>query len=329
MSEIDPGFLDQKYLVDPYANWARDEGVPIHAGRTLDLLAVDTQPWGRFGMQGAICHVDGRCDFLSVFVFDLPAGGASAPVHHVYEECIVALSGSGRTRVTLSNGRETTIEWRAGQAFAVPVNATHRHENDGAAPARLVAFNDLRYLMGLYRNEAFLFANGGGFEARQAKAVEAGLLAVLVDDGARGRNEPEPRAAPLGDMAIGLDLWSLRAGERSRARRQMQGRHMLCLGGEGSTFSFASASSDLERIDWRRGMLAGLTGMAFHQHVASGPGDLRLLSVELGSMASPMFRSRRAAYGDREVYASGAAEIPPDEERADISAWAVLMAARP
>jgi hypothetical protein len=37
-------------------------------------------------------------------------------------------------------------------------------------------------------------------------------------------------------------------------------------------------------------------------------------------MSSPIFRSRRAAYGDTRVYASGAAVVPREEERAEIAA---------
>jgi hypothetical protein len=37
-------------------------------------------------------------------------------------------------------------------------------------------------------------------------------------------------------------------------------------------------------------------------------------------MSSPMFRSRRAVYGDTEVYASGAAIIPREDERPEVRA---------
>jgi hypothetical protein len=76
MSEVTHD-LGAKYLVDPYLNWAKAEGVPIVEGATLDLLTLETKPWARFGVNGTICHVEGRCDFLSAFLFELaPDAGA-------------------------------------------------------------------------------------------------------------------------------------------------------------------------------------------------------------------------------------------------------------
>jgi hypothetical protein len=51
--------------------------------------------------------------------------------------------------------------------------------------------------------------------------------------------------------------------------------------------------------------------MEFHQQANSGAAPAAFLRVELGSQASPLFRSRRAAYGDTEVYASGSAVMAP------------------
>ena len=59
--------------------------------------------------------------------------------------------------------------------------------------------------------------------------------------------------------------------------------------------------------------------MVFHQNFA-GPQTTRIVSIELGSTASPLFRGRRAAYGDTHVYASGAATIARADERPEIKA---------
>jgi hypothetical protein len=59
--------------------------------------------------------------------------------------------------------------------------------------------------------------------------------------------------------------------------------------------------------------------MAFHQHFNASDKQARVMKLELGSLASPIFRSRRFIYGDETVYASGAATIARDCERADIA----------
>ena len=311
---------DKKYLVDPYQDWLEAEGAPIAAGPAIDQNSVARAPWPRFGMRGAACHVEGRCDFLACFVFELDAGQSSAPVRKLYEECIYVLSGAGVTRCTLSDGRTLDIAWRVGEAFAPPVNCACVHTASTQGSARLASFNDLRYLMGLYRNEAFLFANAAPFAQRQAEAIAVGLsadargLALSPDeDGAGG-------SLSLAAGCIGFDLRDLPAHGLTRAARQMQGAHFLCLSGKGYTLSFDDEASPLARVDWAPGVLVGLGSMSFHQHVNAGAVPARFARIELGSLNSPIFRSRRAAYGDKNVYASGSAVISRAHERAEIAA---------
>lgn len=292
--------LGAKYLVDPYLNWAKAEGVPIVEGAILDLLAVETAHWARFGMNGAICHVEGRCDFLSAFLFELAPGQSSAPSRHLYEDCFYVLEGHGVSEIELSDGARHEIPWGPGVVFTTPVNATCRLRADGAARARLLSLNDMRYLMGLYRNEAFLFDNASPMSARQAKALETSLRVDLA--GLNGG-----AALQLGDSAIGADYISLAPGARTQGQRQMQGAYLLCTRGEATIMSCLDETSERVTMRLRQGCLTGLTGMMFHQQSNSGSEPLGLLKVELGSQASPLFRSRRAAYGDQDVYASGSA----------------------
>ena len=317
MSEQDPGYLDTKFMVDPYLNWLKAEGAPIVEAPAIDLFAVELKDWARFGMKGAVCHVEGRCDFLTAFLFELAPGASSAPVRHTYEEAFYVLSGAGETEITLSNGDKQTIAWGEKKLFAVPVNSTARHRSTSASPARFVALSDFRYLMGLYRNEAFLFGNSSPMHERQARACAAGLVA---DPAAQAASNEELSPLALADMSVGVDLTVLAPRMSTLARRQMQGRHILGVDGAGFTLSFSSPKSDVTRIDWKHGVLAGLGPMRFHQHFNAGATPARFVSIEMGSMSSPMFRSRRAVYGDTEVYASGAAVIPRNEERAEVRA---------
>jgi hypothetical protein len=40
--------LKDRFLVDPYINWAEGEGIPIHLDFGHDLLALETAPWDRY-----------------------------------------------------------------------------------------------------------------------------------------------------------------------------------------------------------------------------------------------------------------------------------------
>ena len=306
--------LDTKFMVDPYLNWVKAEGALIHEGAALDLLTLEVRPWSRFGMKGAVCHIEGRCDYLTAFLFALDAGQSSAPVRHTYEDVFYVLDGNGETQITLSDGHEITIEWGEKKLFAVPINATARHKA-GPSGARFVALSDFRYLMGLYRNDAFLFGNTSPLHGRQKGAVDAGLV---IDPTQSPASADELLPLPLADLSVGVDLTSLAAKSSTLARRQMQGRHILGVEGQGFSLSFSNQTGEIGRVDWRHGMLFALKGMQFHQHFNAGPNPARIIAVELGSLSSPMFRSRRWTYGDASVYASGAAVIPRDQERPEV-----------
>src|SRR5882757_1754420 len=86
-----------KMLLDPYASWAAGEGVPITEDFGVDLLSVPTAPWARFGVDGALVHLKGRGDFVSIFVLELAPGAKSAPQKHLFEEVVYVLSGHGNT----------------------------------------------------------------------------------------------------------------------------------------------------------------------------------------------------------------------------------------
>ena len=310
---------DEKYLVDPYLNWAKGEGVPLTSAPAIDLAQVKTAPWARFGVDGAICHVEGRCDFLTLFVFDIPAGGAMKPSRHTFEEIFYVVEGRGETEVVLSNGEVRRLAWAPGAIFSAPINATCVHRAPGSSRVRLASFNDVRYLMGLYRNEAFLFDNPAPFEKRQARAGAARWVADPATEPVAEANGFATANLDVADSSIGPQLIEVRAGEADLARRQMQGRHLLCVEGEGFSLSFDTQGGPVKRTEWKRGVVIGQEGMAFHQNFARVQTS-RLVSIELGSTASPIFRGRRAAYGDQKVYASGAATITRDEERAEVKA---------
>ncbi len=317
-SEMHPR-VAEKYLVDPYLNWAQAEGVPIVSAPSVDLTRVETSPWARFGVNGAICHVEGRCDFLTMFVFDIPAGGVMKPARHVFEEMFYVVDGRGETEVILSDGEIRRLAWAPGALFSVPVNATCIHRAPGQSSVRLASFNDVRYLMGLYRNEAFLFDNAAKFEKRQERARSQRWITDVASEPVHESNAAAGADITLADGAIGAQVVELRAGEGDLAHRQMQGRHLLCVEGEGFSLSFESPDGAIVRTPWKRAIVIGQSGMSFHQNFA-GPHKARVMSIELGSTASPIFRGRRAAYGDTKVYASGAAVIERAEERPEVKA---------
>jgi len=303
MSDVDKPAPPGKYLVDPYEDWAKAEGVPIHAGAAVDLLKAEVKPWARYGLNGACCHLDGRDDFLTVFLIELPPNSGSAPHQHLYEEVCYVLAGSGSTEFQAPDGHTQVIEWGPKSLFALPMNAQYRHRNSSAAPARFAAVNDMRYLFNLYRSEKFVFETALQFAERHGGTEAVADLA----------KQP---AGPLtlAKGTISSDVVELAPGSYGQASRQMHGAHSFGLDGEGYMLVWEEGAQDFMRISWYHGIVSATPGMNFRQHFNAGPAPARYFDVQFGSQQQPMFRHRRAAYGDTSVYAAGSATIPFTEQ---------------
>ena len=117
---------EPKFLFDPYLDWVGKEGLPVFEGLGIDLLQIETGPWPRFGVDAACAHLEGRGDFVAIFVIDLPPGGQSAPQRHLFEEVVYVLDGHGSTTLTTADGQVHSFEWgseeplRAAAERAVP-----------------------------------------------------------------------------------------------------------------------------------------------------------------------------------------------------------------
>ena len=151
---------EARFLYDPYLEWVKGEDVPVVEDFGVDLIAVETKPWARFGTDGAVVHIKGRGDFISIFIIDIPPGAKSAPQQHLFEEVVYVLAGHGSTTVETHDGRVHSFEWGPQSLFALPLNAKYQHFNaSGPAPARLSSTTSLCVMLNLFHNDDFIFAN--------------------------------------------------------------------------------------------------------------------------------------------------------------------------
>src|SRR5579859_6363307 len=95
-----------RYGVDAYLDWVAQEGLRVFDDFAVDLFAVETSPWPRYGVNAAAVHLKGRGDFANMFVFDIPPGAATSPQRHLYEEVIYVLEGTGSTQLEFADGRK-------------------------------------------------------------------------------------------------------------------------------------------------------------------------------------------------------------------------------
>ena len=308
-----------KYMVEAYDNWAKAEGIPIHAAPAFDLNTVETKPWARAGVNGAFCHLTGRDDYLTIHLLDLKPGAKTAPQRHLFEAVFTVVSGRGSATVTAADGTERTFEWGPRSVFAVPMNAPYRLFNgSGQESARIAVVSDLRYLMNLYRNEAFLFANPARFPDREGKpehfAGKADFVPVkpgrhmwetnfvpdvaafeLKEWKARGADAKSIRFL-LAECMLGVHASELPVGTYKKAHRHLPGYCIFAVTGTGYTLHWFEGDQDFQRIEWKPGVVYAPGLYVFHQHFNTGREPARYLAVQYGSVRYPMLREKASTY---------------------------------
>ncbi len=308
-----------KYMVDPYLDWARNEGIPIHEDFGLDLLAVETKPWPRYGANGAIIHVKGRGDCMTVFLLEIPPGGQTAPQKHIFEAAFYVLSGNGSSIVERYSGERHQFEWGTSSVFAPPLNTRYQLFNtSGREPARLAMSCNLPAVLNLFHNERFVFDNPGVFPEREGTQShfqgEGDFIPVkpgkhmwetnflpdarrfkLQDWGARGKGAAHIQLI-LADGVLHSHISEMPVGTYKKAHRHAPDVHIYIISGHGYSLLFYEGDQDFTRVDWKPGWVFAPPDMMFHQHFNAGAEPVRYIAFTQGSVRYPMTEHMRRVY---------------------------------
>ena len=310
----DPG---TKFLLDPYIDWAGGEGVPIVEDFAVDMLTMDTAPWKRLGVDGALVHLKGRGDFVAVQLIDIAPGAKSAPLRHLYDEVFYVLTGHGSTRIGVPGGESHGFEWGPRSVFAPPLNAPFQLFNgSGRSPARLASANNLPMIMNLVHSEAFIFENPWEFRDRAGKdayfAGDGDLLRLkpgshmwetnFIPDLASLALEPwEARGEGsknlkliLADSVMHAHSSEMAVGTYKKGHRHGPGAHVFAVTGEGFSLLWYQGDGEFVRHGWRHGVVFAPPDRMFHQHFNVSDRPARYLAVSLGSHRYPVTALKRA-----------------------------------
>jgi mannose-6-phosphate isomerase-like protein (cupin superfamily) len=322
MKAIQDFDIKEKFLVDPYMAWCEGEGIPIHLDFGHDLLALKTGPWDRYDARGCFAHTHGRGDFMANYVLEVPKGGKTRPIKHLYEAFFFVLSGHGSTTVWSPHGEKRTFEWGPKALFAVPLNCEYQIFNgSGQEPTRLSVTNDAPLTLNLYHNEGFVFDNPYAFPERIGKTNhfegEGDLLQIerankaqvnmwetnFIDDltklklfslNERGKGSYNISFV-LGDGTMHAHSSEIPAGRYKKAHRHAAGTHVHAVTGEGYTLLWFEGDSDFKQIPWRHGIMYTPPFWMFHQHFNTCPVPARYLACSLGSRRYPFISLRRVS----------------------------------
>lgn len=314
--------LKDRFLVDPYMNFAIGEGIPIHLDFGHDLLALETKPWDRYGARGCFAHCHGRGDFMANYVLEVPAGGKTTPIKHLYESFFFVLSGHGSTTVWSPNGESRTFEWGPKAVFAIPLNCKYQIFNgSGREATRLSCTNDAPLTMNLYHNIGFVFDNPYAFPERIGSAKhfdgEGDLVPItrgtkaalnlwetnfihdltsfkLYELNERGKGSLNISFV-LADGTMHSHSSEIPAGRYKKAHRHAAGTHVHAVTGEGYSLLWYEGDSEFKEIPWRHGVMYAPPFWMMHQHFNTCPEPARYLACSLGSRRYPFISFRKVS----------------------------------
>ena len=309
-----------RYLIDPYLDWAEAEGVPVHEGFGVDLLAADVGDWPRHGVRGALIHLEGRGDYVNCELLELPPGTQSEPQRHLYEEVVHVLSGRGTTTIE-TGGRSHSFEWQEGSLFALPPNSRYRHYNtSGREEARLAAVTSLPLVLKAFHNLDFVFANPADFSERTPDGShfrgEGEFIAVRP-----GRHQWATNFVPdlrtfelqawdkrgigssnikfvLADGTMHAHMSELAVGTYKKAHRHGPDFHIFPVTGHGYSLFWREGDDAFSRVDWKPGWVYAPPDQVFHQHFNTATRPARYLAVAYGSIRYPFTADKRALFTD-------------------------------
>lgn len=342
---------EKGFLISSYDQWVREEKVPLHTGFGLDLRTLDVGRWDRFDLDGAVVNVAGRGDFLDAWVLEIPGGGSSRPVHHLFESVVYVLSGSGSTVVT-GGGHEYAFEWGPKSMFAIPLNATYRFFNaQGRTPARMVMATAFPILINLFRDESLVFDTDHTFAERYGAAGDFGGGGRPVehhrDDDAhhsfwetnfvpdlggfgalkglewRGKGSRGIKFL-LADGVLHAHMSEIPVGSYKKAHRHMGGTHIFPVTGKGySLLWYEGREAERIRVDWEHGCLYSPPDNMFHQHFNVSGEPSRYFAVKMGNYRYPVtarMTDQFAAAGSPSKMKKRKSQIEYEDEAPDIRA---------
>lgn len=313
--------LTKKFLVDPYENWAKGEGVPVHLDFGHDLRSLKTAPWARFDAHGCFAHTHGRGDFMANYVIEVKPGKKTAPIKHLYEAFFYVLDGTGNTTITFPNGERQTFEWGPKALFAIPLNCQYQIFNgSGTEPVRLSCTNNAPLTINLYHNVGFVFDNPFAFAERigDPNHFEGEGTHVPIDRGpdnaklnvwetsfvpdltgfklyeldARGKGSLNVSFV-LADGTMHAHSSQIPAGRYKKAHRHAAGTHVHAVDGVGYTMLWHEGDSEFKEFPWQHGFMYTPPFWMYHQHFNTGPTPARYLACSLGSRRYPFIALRR------------------------------------
>jgi mannose-6-phosphate isomerase-like protein (cupin superfamily) len=302
-SDLPATDLEVMESVNPYGEWQQQEGLARLSGFYVDDLAtVELTPWASRGGSGAFVNLEGTGGVNDLQILELSPGGASNPVHHVFEALAHVVTGRGSASVWYDQAQRSAFEFAAGSVFSIPLNATYRFFNtSGTQPLRIIMVTNAPLIMNLFHSSEFIFGNP--FVFRDRFGGEARYFSGQGKLWRRDRNHiwetnfvPDVRTLPLyswkargaggrnvlmelAHSSMSAHVSEFPVGTYKKAHRHGPGAHVIILEGIGFSTLWRAGEAPV-RCDWKPNSVVVPPASWFHQHFNTSDRPARYLALK-------------------------------------------------
>ncbi|MDX1485693.1 MAG: cupin domain-containing protein [Alphaproteobacteria bacterium] len=299
---------------DPFYDlWQRKEGIPLYESFHVDdLMKVELDMWHRFGVPAAFVSLADPF-ICTAMVLEIPPGGATKSVRHMFETWIYVVKGDGKTLIRQDGCKDQVVPWQTRSLFGPPLNATYRHSNTGSEPARILMVTNAPLTLNLYHNEKFVFDNPFVFRDRYQgedeyfdpdhevlaqRYVRTNMVKDVRDFYLHDWKERGPGARTvflsMSHHTIGAHVSEFEVGTYKKAHRHGPSAHVIVLQGEGYSLLWKEGE-EMTRVEWRENSMFSPPDMWYHQHFNTGKETARYLALK--SKGAPEHPCRIGAPG--------------------------------
>ncbi|MGH7834314.1 MAG: ethanolamine ammonia lyase-activating protein [Candidatus Binatia bacterium] len=312
-----------------YDLWQAGEGIPIYKEFHVENLeSVELGDWKRFGCRGAFVNL-ADSHLTTAAILEIPPGGRTRPVKHLFEAVIFGVHGCGRTTVSTKGAAEASVDWSAAGLFSPPLNTTYIHENlDRQRPLRFLIVSNAPLVMSLFHNERAIFENPIKFEDRfdgqadfftqpgkhlggrvwRANFIPDVSQFALVEWKRRGYGAKSFHLS-MSDNTMACHISEFEVATYKKGHRHGPGAHVIIISGEGYSLLWEQGK-ERTRVNWRPGSMFSPPAGWWHQHFNTGATPARYLAIRRGG--SPEHPLRIGIPGGNEE--AGAEQIEYENE---------------
>lgn len=303
MPPVPPDEASKPFVKPPafYDSWQRGEGIPIYkCFHVEDMMRVELGHWDRFGTMGAFVNLADPF-ITSAILLEIPPGGSTNAVRHMFETWIFVVDGMGETIIEQEGFPSNTVGWVKRSLFGPPLNTRYRHFNrDQSRPARLLMVTNAPLTFNLYHNEKFVFDNQFVFDDRyqgqnsyfrpdseylggrvtRTNLIPDALEFRLLQWTARGQGAKSFHMS-MSEHTMACHLSEFEVGTYKKGHRHGPGAHVIILQGSGYSLLWKEGEKPT-KVDWRENSLFAPPEWWFHQHFNTGREPARYLALRRG-----------------------------------------------